>query len=278
MSADGSPATLSEARRLYLDLLKVVLTRTGFAESYRLIGLGRGWHRYVLPPVRWALRQAGLELVLKAEQEMRSVGGDYPSDAETMIGMARLDNLERCLVDVLERGVPGDVIETGVWRGGAAIFMRAVLKAYGEEDRTVWAADSFEGLPPAEVNAREVGADHFHKVGLLSVSLDEVEHNFQKYGLLDGQVRFLAGWFRDTLPDAPIERLALIRLDGDMYGSTMDALTSLYPKLSAGGYAIVDDYAIEACRSAVHDYRHEHGITDSIQKIDWTGVYWRKAG
>ena len=64
-----------------------------------------------------------------------------------MIGLKRLDNLERCVVRVLTDGVPGELVETGVWRGGATIFMRGVLKAYGVKDRTVWAADSFEGLP-----------------------------------------------------------------------------------------------------------------------------------
>ena len=74
-----------------------------------------------------------------------------------------------------------------------------------------------------------------------------------------------------------MRRLALLRLDGDLYESTMDALVHLYPKLEPGGYLIVDDYGdIPACRQAVHDYRSRHGITEEIEPIDWTGVFWRK--
>jgi O-methyltransferase len=113
---------------------------------------------------------------------------------------------------------------------------------------------------------------------LMRISLEQVQANFQRYGLLDDQVRFLKGWFKDTLPSAPIGKLAMIRLDGDMYESTMDGLVNLYPKLSPGGCLIVDDYgAISACRKAVHDYREQHGIHEEIHSIDWTGVYWRRS-
>jgi O-methyltransferase len=103
-----------------------------------------------------------------------------------------------------------------------------------------------------------------------------VESHFERYGLLDNKVVFLKGWFRDTLPSAPIEKLAVLRLDGDMYGSTIDALTNLYPKLSKGGFCIVDDYALDGCRRAVDEYRTEHGIDAEMRAIDWTGRYWRK--
>jgi hypothetical protein len=111
------------------------------------------------------------------------------------------------------------------------------------------------------------------------VSLDEVKANFEHYGLLDDGVRFLEGWFSDTLPGAPIDRVAVLRVDGDLYESTMDALVNLEPKVSAGGYVIIDDYnGLEACRTAVDEYRKERGIDDTIEEIDWTGVWWRKSG
>lgn len=156
--------------------------------------------------------------------------------------------------------------------------MRAVLKAYGVTDRTVWAADSFDGLPsPQNSNyPQDAGDPHHLWSDYLGVSLEQVQRNFRRYGLLDEQVKFLKGWFKDTLPKAPIEKLSLLRMDGDMYGSTMDALVNLYPKLSVGGYVIVDDYHITGCRQAVHDYRDQHGIMDEIQKVDWAAVYWRR--
>lgn len=213
------------------------------------------------------------------EEQVRAEGRDWPADAHTMIGLRRLDNLQFCLEDVLDRGIPGDFIETGVWRGGSTIFMRAALKSRGITDRCVWVADSFEGLPPP--NPEQYPLDeglNLHVFKELAISLEQVRANFQRYGLLDDQVRFLKGWFRNTLPSAPIARLAVIRLDGDLYESTIDALTSLYPKLSVGGYVIVDDYGcIPACQQAVHDYRQAHGISDPIHMVDWTGAYWRRS-
>lgn len=263
--------------QLYLDLLKRVLTRTGFENSYRLIARGQGWRRVVYPPIRRLLRTQGLELMRRLDPDERHVGADLPSDAETMIGLVRLQNLETCMLDTLARGVPGDFMETGVWRGGASIFMRAVLKAYDVRDRIVWAADSFEGRPRPDVDKypQDTSTD-FWKRTQLAVSLEEVKANFQKYGLLDDQVRFIKGWFRDTLPTAPVRHLAVLRLDGDMYESTIVALRNLYPKVSAGGYVIIDDYAIPVCREAVDDYRREFAITEEIQTIDWIGSFWQK--
>lgn len=195
-----------------------------------------------------------------------------------MIGFRRLENLERCIADVVARDVPGDLLEAGVWRGGATIFMRGALEAYGDAERSVWVADSFEGLPPPDPETYPADRGDVHSTFAdLAVSLDDVRANFSRYGLLDERVRFLVGWFSDTLPTAPIERLAVLRVDGDMYESTIVALRSLYPKLSTGGYAIVDDYgAIPACKAAVDDFRAEAGVDDDLQEIDWSGVFWQR--
>ena len=110
------------------------------------------------------------------------------------------------------------------------------------------------------------------------MSLEEVQANFARYDLLDDQVRFVKGWFKDTLHDAPIEQISVLRLDGDLYESTIQALDGLYAKLSSGGFCIIDDYhAIAACEKAVTDFRTTHGITEEIHEVDGTGVFWRKA-
>jgi hypothetical protein len=181
-------------------------------------------------------------------------------------------------VDTIENDVKGDLIETGVWRGGATIFMRALLMAYGITDKTVWVADSFDGLPKPDEKkyVQDRGDKHFEE-DVLKVALEDVKRNFAKYDLLDEQVQFIKGWFKDTLPVAPINRLSILRLDGDMYESTMDALVHLYPKLSSGGFILIDDWgAVKACRQAVEDYRNKHEITDEIVPVDWAGVYWKK--
>lgn len=212
------------------------------------------------------------------DPKLREFGWDWPSVAHTMIGRRRMSNLRSLVENVILHGIPGDLIETGVWRGGACIYMRAILEAYGISDRRVWVADSFEGLPPPNPNEYPSDSgDVFHTYTELIVPLEEVQRNFSRYGLLDDQVVFLKGWFRDTLSTAPIDKLAILRLDGDMYESTTNALESLYDKLSIGGFVIVDDYhMVESCRKAVEDFRLSRGITDVIQEIDNVGVYWQK--
>jgi O-methyltransferase len=212
-------------------------------------------------------------------QVKRAEGRDWPVLAHTMVGLKRLDNLQCCIESVLANKVPGDLIETGVWRGGATILMRAVLKAHKVTDRLVWVADSFEGLPvPDPEKYPADSGDVHHTFKALAIGLETVKNNFRAYGLLDDQVRFLKGWFRDTLPSAPFKELAVVRLDGDLYESTMDGLVNLYPKLSPGGCIIIDDYgAVPGCKKAVDDYRESHAIKQEIVPIDWGGVYWRKA-
>jgi hypothetical protein len=202
----------------------------------------------------------------------------WPQTGETMIGYKRLANVEFCVTETVQNKIEGDLIETGVWRGGACIFMRALLSSLGDFEKRVWVADSFEGLPkpnPADYPADE-GNDLF-KFTELAVTQDEVTNNFSKYHFLDDQVAFLKGWFKDTLPTAPIEKLSVLRLDGDMYESTIDVLFYLYPKLSIGGYCIIDDWgAVPGCKKAVEDYRQVFNIKEDIVVIDWTGVFWKK--
>lgn len=273
------------AAELYLDLLKRVLTRSAFPDAFRnLAGLEHRGRRRLQETIQRALSGLRLALVgLPKSADAARLGPDLTTYGETMMGLPRLDNLHECIRDVVRRGVPGDFIETGVWRGGATIFMRAALKAYGVIDRIVWVADSFEGVPAANPDLYPADAGHrFRELDVLAVPRKEVEANFERFGLMDEQVRFLEGWFRDTLPSAPMERLAVIRLDGDIYESTMDALHHLYPKLSDGGYLIVDDYgAVDACRQAVEDYRAKHGIHEPLRRVeDWQAscVWWRREG
>jgi hypothetical protein len=205
--------------------------------------------------------------------------------AISMLPVVRLDNIQACIDSVLADGVPGDFIETGVWRGGATIFMRAALKAAGVTDRTVWVADSFEGLP--EPDATQFPAEAKFHNGVVAktafkhfaAGLEEVQGNFRRFDLLDAQVAFLPGWFKDTLPTAPIGALAIARLDGDYYESTRDALVNLYDKLSPGGFLIIDDYGETAwaCKRAVDEFREARGIIEPLIRVDSKCYYWRKA-
>lgn len=262
----------------YIELLKRMLTRYGFSDG--VLREARLARAPFLRPIQALLRKRGFRIARLEtfDANSRELGLDWPAEAETMVGLRRLDNLRDCIRAIIADSIPGDFVEAGVWRGGSSIFMKGVLSAYGEQ-RDIWLADSFEGLPPPDE------ANYPHDKGIrldqaawfLAISEDEVRRNFERYGLLDDHVHLVKGWFRDTLKALPVDEIALLRLDGDLYESTIQTLEPLYPRIPAGGFCIVDDYGkVEACKQAVHDYRSIHGIDDPIIDIDGTGAFWRK--
>ena len=195
----------------------------------------------------------------------------------SMIGRARLENVEACLTTVLAEGVPGDFVECGVWRGGACAFAKAVLDAHGS-DRTVWLADSFEGLAEPEHPADTIDLSA-SKYPMLAVPRARVQALFERLGLMDARVRFVEGWFNETLAAAPIGPVAVLRLDGDYYESTMTPLRVLYDRVSPGGFVIADDYGLlEPARRAVDEFRADNGVSAPLIDIDGHGRFWRKPG
>ena len=279
---------MTDSTRLYLDLLKRSLTGALAEDNDSILGGVRTAGSTSLK--RRAANMAGqlaarfnFEIVYKKpyDPSQREVGRDWPSRAESMIGLRRMDNIQHCVQTVLDDDVPGDLIEAGVWRGGACIFMKANLIARGDTGRTVWVADSFQGLPPPNASLYPADSgDDLHTRAGLGVGADQVRHNFERYGVLDDKVEFLVGWFKDTLPSAPIEALSVMRLDGDMYESTWQAIEALYPKLSAGGFCIIDDFGSHQSQAgqAVLDYRKANGIDEEIVDIDGFGAFWRRKG
>lgn len=226
----------------YLDLLKICLTRT---------------------------------MDLKGDELERSIQGlNWPPTAETMISHKRLDNLKELVSKVVVEDIRGDIIETGVWRGGASIFMKAILCTLGS-NKKIYACDSFEGFPKS-TNVLDDEFD-FLEDKMFAVPMDEVRGNFAKYNLLDDDVVFVKGWFVETLPtlEGPF---SIIRLDGDLFSSTNDALRALYPKLVDGGFCIIDDYSLPPCKAAVDSFRAMKKIKEPMVVIDHSAVYWRKNG
>ncbi len=212
------------------------------------------------------------------EEAKRLVGKDWPAQAHSMAGVARLKNLADLVCRVLDNGIVGDFIETGVWRGGCCILMKGILTAYNDTTKKVFVADSFEGLPEPAPEKYPVDAGGLlHVYDQLRVSEEQVRQNFGRYELLDDRVVFVKGFFSDTLSKLEPTALSLIRLDGDMYESTIVALNELYPRLAPGGFIIVDDYgALAQCKEAVDDFRLTHSISCEMHVIDWTGVWWQK--
>lgn len=278
----------SSLRRRYLDLLKRTLVNLVYAEdALRLDAVLAGGldgdplaRQRLLRDVRYDRPDAYAEVV--AAKRDGSLDGFWGARlAHTMIGLDGLENLERCAHRVFADGVPGDFLEAGVCHGGASIFLRALQVAYGEDDRATWLADSFAGVPPP---SHPVDREHEldlteARVPWMAAGLDAVRDNFETYELLSDRVRFLPGLFAETLPDAPVERLAILRIDADLYSSTRDALEALYDRVSEGGYVIVDDYGcLEPCRIAVDEFLSSRRLDVEINQVDWTRVCWRKSG
>lgn len=268
-----------DAKAMYLGLLKRTLTRYELEDYSTLepIGLRElGRRARVAKRINSVLAPTGLALgrVARQSSREREYGLDWPVNAETMIGLHRLDQLHDAMNSIRQDGVTGDLLEAGVWRGGAAIFMAAFLRVHGEQ-RKLWLADSFEGLPaPDPRYPSDVGDEHF-RYSYLSVSDAEVIKNFRKYGLMSDNVALVKGFFADTLPNLEIDGIALLRLDGDMYSSTIQVLDSLYDKVSSGGFVIVDDYALQGARGAVHDFLDKRQLAPVMHDIDGSSVYWR---
>jgi O-methyltransferase len=246
-------------RHAYLDLLKIALCDLVGA-STQSVGADEDG-----TVVSRELRDDG--------RRLRVAGMDWPLQGLTMVGAARLDDLQRCVETVVADDVPGDVIEAGSWRGGASMLMRATLDTLRDE-RTVYVADSFQGFP--ELDADDEHGARLGAFEFLSVPEQEVRDSFARLGL-DRGIEIVPGFFEQTLAGLVDRTWAIVRLDADSYDATRLALDCLYPGLAVGGYLVVDDYgSFEGCRRAVDEFRSEHGIEEPIEGIDYTGARWRR--
>jgi hypothetical protein len=218
----------------------------------------------------------GIGLIRKTTTADRYEGLDWPVDAETMIGIKRLNHLHENLDIIRRDNIPGDLLEAGVWRGGAVIFIKAYCDLYGINKR-VFAADSFAGLPEPSPKFSKDSGSNFHKFKYLSVSLQTVQENFRKYGVSTKNVEFIEGFFEKSLLNTNVKELALLRLDGDMYSSTWDTLINMYPKVVNGGFIVIDDYALHGAQAAVSDFFEKNELIHKIHKIDSYAAYFRKS-
>lgn len=274
-------------RGRYLLLLKRFLTRYGFDPEVTWVlptfwSTSWTWKLRIWTKLHYSrfrllrhISLLGLQRVEYSEKKRRD-GEDWPVTAETMVGLTRLDQLHAALDHVVRNAIPGDLLEAGVWRGGAGIFMAAYLEIYGLENKKVFLADSFRGLPPASARYGADAGSKLSKYRYLAVSREEVVNNFRKYDVSTDHVRFLEGFFGESLPTADCKSLALLRMDGDMYESTIDILANLYHKVSGGGVIIVDDWGIPACQQAVRDFLGENEAIVDFHKIDESSVYFYK--
>ena len=217
---------------------------------------------------------------------------EWPHLGDTMLKSASLQAIHDVIRDVAARKVQGHYLEAGVWRGGASIFARKIMDAYGLSDRHSFVCDSFEGLPPPRHADREPEDQVYRGISYLSVSLQDVQANFRAYCESDeSKVHYFKGFFEDSMPKVREYllrnriTLSVLRLDGDMYDSTIDILYNLYDLVEVGGYIIIDDFGWTShewkARDAIMDFRRNHEIEDQehrfVSDANRHSAYFRKA-
>jgi cephalosporin hydroxylase len=265
--------------RRYLDLLKGALLDEHYLENelridylLRCIAAGRDVDavklrdpaRYLVTDLRHVEQQRRTGEIASQSPAPNSLG---LSLAYTGVGRIRLDHLERCLETIRVEEIAGDLVECGAGRGGTAIFLRGFLEAWEFSGRKVWVADRFDGAATED----DDGTSAFPP------DLNTVRDAFARFGLLDSRVAFLQGPPFRTLGEAPIGRVALLRVDGSDPEEIRATLEALYDSVTPGGFVVIDDYSAPGCREMVDRFRSERGAAEELERIDWSGAVWRRA-
>ena len=204
----------------------------------------------------------------------------------TMTSADRVAALCLAIEYILRRGIPGDVVECGVWKGGSSMAAAWSLLHGGDTSRTLHLFDTFEGMPPpADMDLRRDGvaateifaAHHVHNQHWIRSPLEEVKTNLALTGYPVEKIKFIQGKVEETIPAASPDKIAVLRLDTDWYESTKHELEHLYPLLSEGGVLIVNDYGFwQGARHAVDEYFAERQLI-LLNRIDNDGQISVKA-
>ena len=194
----------------------------------------------------------------------------------TMCSVARLRGLHEGVKWIAANHLDGDVVECGCARGGSAALIALSLRQLGEH-RTLWLFDTFEGLPAPTADDPDYEIAELFTGSCLG-QLDEVRELFRDQGVAEG-VRFVKGLFQDTIPESPIQRIALLHIDGDWYDSVKVCLDELYDKVVPGGIIQFDDYGYwKGARKAVDEFFAKRDIEVRLKRLDYSGRTMRKAG
>ena len=274
----GSSADRAErAVRRYLDLLRDALLDEHYLENelriehlLECVGTGEDVdYSRLANPARY------MATVLRQRQEERRTG-QLPSEdanagwsadgfAYAGLGRFRLTHIEACLEQIREEGVEGDFVDSGTGRGGAAIFMCGFLEVHEMADRRVWVADRFESRGPM---ANFEFAHNFNSV----------RDGFARFGLLEDRVVFLQGPPSQTLAEAAVDGIALLRVASEDPEEVGGILGTLYDRVTPGGFVVVDGYGAPACEAAVEEFRSARGVAEPLERVDWSAAAWRKPG
>ena len=197
----------------------------------------------------------------------------------TMTSVERMFALFEAVRYVVSADVPGDIVECGVWKGGSVMLCAHALQALGNTERRIYLYDTFAGMTePSEIDqdySNRHGHDQWQALAEADrnfwcyASLDEVRQNVLSMGYPEGHFVFVEGKVEDTIPATVPDRIALLRLDTDWYGSTRHELVHLFPLLAKGGVLILDDYGFwRGHRAAADEYFAECGLEVLLTRVD----------
>ncbi len=200
----------------------------------------------------------------------------------TMTSLERMYGLHKAVEYIVRAGVPGDLVECGVWKGGSMVVVAETLLQLGKADRDLWLYDTFEGMPEpgdADVQYDDVtAADRLAAAGIRvgetwgAVGVEEVRATLLATGYPKGRIHLIKGMVEQTIPARVPEAIALLRLDTDWYASTRHEMEQLYPRLESRGVLIVDDYGHwKGSRKAVDEYLAASGAPLYLARLDYTG-------
>lgn len=197
----------------------------------------------------------------------------------SMCDSHEIDQTEQLLLHLITNNIHGCIVETGVWRGGMGMYMKAILNEY-KDNRDIYLFDTYKYFPPP--NNNNIKDNDIHSIVELLFqnmqSVEQVKQNFERFNLLDNHVFFVAGLFSETIPYTDVGDIAILRLDSDYYESTMFVLEHYYKNIVPGGFLIIDDYNNHylGCKDAIHDFRKKYNITNKIVDDKIGSVYWQK--
>lgn len=276
-----SQKRLDASAHRYLELVKGVLLDEHYLENEVRLGYLATCLAKDKEPEPASVRDPARYLAGETRRlrEQRRVGGQgagrpvppsfFPF---TEMGRARLTHLERCLDTVREESVDGDLVDCGTGRGGGAMFLRAYLEAHQVPGRQVWVADAFRaaGPRPGPVELADTGSRD------LPADLNLVREGFDRLDLLDDRVRFLQGPAHEMLPDAPLEKVALLRIGGGDDVAVGSVLDAVYDRITPGGFVVVDGCDDPAVAEEVAAFRAARAVPEPLQRVDHGALSWRK--
>lgn len=268
--------------RPMLNLLMAVLPDSAFDKFYKVaFPIYKAFSRHLY--LAWNV----VSLRYFSDSDGAMVGRVHKIMPYSLVGTGGLEVTDWAARHVIDQGVPGDMIELGVARGGCAALLGMQIAQPAVTGRTLWLFDSYEGLPePGENDYVEEGdatGDHVRPLpaGSCYGALEEVRWLvLDKCGVPEDRVEFVKGWFENTVPETKdrIEKVSVLRMDGDWYDSTMISLEAFYDKVSPGGIVIIDDY--ESCigsKRAVDEFIATRSLPVTLQPDGRGGRWFEKS-